>query len=52
MTCPECKGLNVYIKETRGNETSVVRRRRLCADCRLSFWTFEMVYPDLKKPKT
>ena len=51
VICPECGSENTYIKETRGNDTSVTNRRRLCADCRFSFWTFETVYPDFKKPK-
>jgi transcriptional regulator NrdR family protein len=51
MICPECGSVNVYIKETRGNDSPVVQRRRLCEDCRLSFWTLEIAYPDLKKPR-
>ena len=51
MICPECGSQNVYIRETRGNDTRTVQRRRFCENCRLGFWTYEVVYPDLRRPK-
>ena len=51
VKCPNCHRQNVYIRGTRGNDTDTVSRRRFCADCHLSFWTYETPYPDLKKPK-
>ena len=51
MICPECGSQKVYIRETRGNDTRTVERRRVCEDCRLGFWTYEVIYPDLRRPK-
>ena len=51
MICPECGSENVYVKETRGSDTATVERRRVCEVCRLSFWTYEKWYTDLRRPK-
>ena len=49
MICPKCKSLNVYVTDTRGNDTNTVDRRRKCADCQYAFWTHEEMYPGGKR---
>ena len=51
VICPECGSQNVFIKDTKGNDSKVVQRRRFCENCKLSFWTHEEPYADLRKPK-
>ena len=55
MTCPKCGSTNTYVKDTRGNDTEMVQRRRICADCDLRFWSYELAYekykPDVIKPR-
>jgi transcriptional regulator NrdR family protein len=55
MTCPRCRSKNTYVKDTRGSDTELVQRRRVCADCGLSFWAYELAYeqykPDILKPR-
>lgn len=51
MICPECGSQAVFVKDTKGNDSRVVQRRRFCENCKLSFWTHEEPYADLRKPK-
>ena len=40
MKCPRCKA-ETAVKDTRLDESNTVRRRRVCAACKHSFYTFE-----------
>ena len=40
MKCPHCDG-ETDVKDSRRSETNTVRRRRVCRECRCSFWTTE-----------
>ncbi len=40
MRCPHCDG-ETDVKDSRRNDLNVVRRRRVCRECRRSFWTTE-----------
>src|ERR1700683_4145323 len=44
MRCPSCGSLDTQVKDSRPNEdSSVIRRRRLCLSCNFRFTTFERV---------
>lgn len=44
MLCPECGGVNVYVKDSRERTDKNYRRRRYqCEDCKCSFTTYERV---------
>src|SRR5204862_7337652 len=44
MRCPSCGSLDTQVKDSRPTEdSSVVRRRRVCLACNFRFTTFERV---------
>ncbi|HEY8441811.1 MAG TPA: transcriptional regulator NrdR [Xanthobacteraceae bacterium] len=44
MRCPNCGSLDTQVKDSRPTEdSSVIRRRRLCLACNFRFTTFERV---------
>src|SRR6201995_1646687 len=44
MRCPSCASLDTQVKDTRPTEdSSAIRRRRLCLSCGFRFTTFERV---------
>ena len=44
MRCPYCGGLDTHVKDSRPTEdSSSIRRRRVCPDCGGRFTTFERV---------
>src|ERR1700731_1055220 len=44
MRCPSCGSLDTQVKDSRPTEdSSVIRRRRLCLSCNFRFTTFERV---------
>src|ERR1700754_595691 len=44
MRCPNCASLDTQVKDTRPTEdSSVIRRRRVCLSCNFRFTTFERV---------
>ena len=44
MRCPNCASLDTQVKDSRPTEdTSVIRRRRVCLACNFRFTTFERV---------
>ncbi|GJE26997.1 transcriptional regulator NrdR [Methylobacterium organophilum] len=44
MRCPYCGGLDTQVKDSRPSEdSSAIRRRRVCPDCGGRFTTFERV---------
>jgi len=44
MRCPYCGGLDTQVKDSRPTEdSSVIRRRRVCLACNFRFTTFERV---------
>ncbi|MDY6788932.1 MAG: transcriptional regulator NrdR [Candidatus Nanohaloarchaea archaeon] len=43
MKCPYCAGSTTKVVDTRGKESSEVRRRRECNDCGKRFTTYERV---------
>jgi len=44
MRCPNCNSLDTQVKDSRPTEdSSVIRRRRLCVACNFRFTTFERV---------
>jgi transcriptional repressor NrdR len=44
MRCPNCASLDTQVKDSRPTEdSSVIRRRRLCLACNFRFTTFERV---------
>lgn len=42
LTCPNCAGQDLAVKDSRPSG-DMIRRRRLCAKCGQRFTTFEMV---------
>lgn len=46
MKCPECGSMDTRVIETRtAEEGRSVRRRRVCADCKFRFTTYERIEP-------
>jgi transcriptional repressor NrdR len=44
MRCPNCASLDTQVKDSRPTEdSSAIRRRRVCLSCNLRFTTFERV---------
>jgi len=44
MRCPNCNSLDTQVKDSRPTEdSSVIRRRRVCVACNFRFTTFERV---------
>ena len=44
MRCPSCNSLDTQVKDSRPTEdSSVIRRRRVCMTCNFRFTTFERV---------
>jgi len=44
MRCPSCNSLDTQVKDSRPTEdSSVIRRRRVCVSCNFRFTTFERV---------
>src|SRR5712691_7444155 len=44
MRCPNCGSLDTQVKDSRPTEdSSVIRRRRVCLTCNFRFTTFERV---------
>src|SRR3954464_15099088 len=44
MRCPNCASLDTQVKDSRPTEdSSVIRRRRVCLSCGFRFTTFERV---------
>ena len=44
MRCPSCGSLDTQVKDSRPSEdSSAIRRRRLCLACSFRFTTFERV---------
>src|SRR5438045_5415671 len=44
MPCPNCTSLDTQVKDSRPTEdSSVIRRRRVCLSCNFRFTTFERV---------
>ena len=44
MRCPNCNSLDTQVKDSRPTEdSSVIRRRRVCVTCNFRFTTFERV---------
>ena len=44
MRCPSCNSLDTQVKDSRPTEdSSVIRRRRVCMSCNFRFTTFERV---------
>jgi transcriptional repressor NrdR len=44
MRCPNCASLDTQVKDSRPTEeSSVIRRRRVCLSCHFRFTTFERV---------
>src|SRR5215467_10440847 len=44
MRCPSCGSLDTQVKDSRPTEdSSVIRRRRVCLSCNFRFTTFERV---------
>jgi transcriptional repressor NrdR len=44
MRCPNCASLDTQVKDSRPTEdSSVIRRRRICLTCNFRFTTFERV---------
>ncbi len=44
MRCPYCGGLDTQVKDSRPtDDSSSIRRRRICPDCGGRFTTFERV---------
>ena len=44
MRCPSCASLDTQVKDSRPTEdSSVIRRRRVCLACNFRFTTFERV---------
>jgi transcriptional repressor NrdR len=44
MRCPSCNSLDTQVKDSRPTEdSSVIRRRRVCVACNFRFTTFERV---------
>ena len=44
MRCPNCRSLDTQVKDSRPTEdSSVIRRRRVCLACNFRFTTFERV---------
>src|ERR1700686_201553 len=44
MRCPSCASLDTQVKDSRPTEdSSVIRRRRVCLSCNFRFPTFERV---------
>ena len=44
MRCPSCGSLDTQVKDSRPTEdSSVIRRRRVCLTCNFRFTTFERV---------
>src|ERR1700732_725384 len=44
MRCPSCASLDTQVKDSRPTEdSSVIRRRRICLSCNFRFTTFERV---------
>src|SRR3982750_1605637 len=44
MRCPSCNSLDTQVKDSRPTEdSSVIRRRRVCLTCNFRFTTFERV---------
>ena len=44
MRCPNCNSLDTQVKDSRPTEdSSVIRRRRVCVACEFRFTTFERV---------
>jgi transcriptional repressor NrdR len=44
MRCPSCNSLETQVKDSRPTEdSSVIRRRRVCVSCNFRFTTFERV---------
>src|ERR1700692_108754 len=44
MRCPSCSSLDTQVKDSRPTEdSSVIRRRRVCLTCNFRFTTFERV---------
>ena len=44
MRCPNCGSLDTQVKDSRPTEdSSVIRRRRVCVSCNFRFTTFERV---------
>ena len=44
MRCPNCNSLDTQVKDSRPTEdSSVIRRRRVCVSCNFRFTTFERV---------
>ena len=44
MRCPSCASLDTQVKDSRPTEdSSVIRRRRVCVSCNFRFTTFERV---------
>jgi len=44
MRCPNCTSLDTQVKDSRPTEeSSVIRRRRVCLSCNFRFTTFERV---------
>src|SRR5262249_60968469 len=42
MRCPSCASLDTQVKDSRPTEdSSVIRRRRVCLSCNFRFTTFE-----------
>ena len=44
MYCPFCNNLATQVKDSRNCKTNVIRRRRLCFNCKKKFTTFERVH--------
>jgi transcriptional regulator NrdR family protein len=52
IVCPECGAADTAVKDTRPTSwgaCSVIRRRRLCVQCRIRFTTYELIAGDLEK---
>lgn len=44
MRCPNCSSLDTQVKDSRpAEDSSVIRRRRVCVTCNFRFTTFERV---------
>lgn len=49
MNCPNCKGYNTTVFDTRLDERNRRRRRRKCLDCKYTFATIEVLREEYNK---
>ena len=46
LACPQCAGLRLSVLDSRAGKQNTIRRRRVCADCRARFTTYEIIVLD------